>query len=167
MSAPAAAMQRHQTFLRAAAFAYDESPHTPEKLGVLAAVEALIRAAYAQPQVTRAIVEELVVAVVGDPWSSTSARLAYEVLSTIPEAEWKAALISAGLADSEGPVPLHPLFVAAGEALGRIHDEQGPEAVNAAENTHLIAQMLQYAPDRQQGIADYFRDEYARARVLH
>lgn len=160
-------MQRHVAFLRAAAFAYDKSPDTPEKLGVLAAVEALIRAAYAQPQVTRAMVEKLVVSVVGDPWSSTSARLASEVFSTITEAEWMAALVGAGLADSDGPVPLHPLFVAAGEALGRIHDEQGPAAVNAAENSHLIEQMLQYAPDRQQGIADYFRDEYARARVLH
>lgn len=167
MNKPVDQIPRAAKFLTAAACAYDESPDTLVKLQVRAAVEALVRAAMAQPHASSAMVEQLATVARDDPWSSSSASLAAEVLDTIPDDQWMAALLSAGIAEAADPVELHPMFIEAGEEMSRIYVEQGPDAVNAPEHAHLIEQLMQYAPDRQQGISDYFRSEREQCRVLH
>ncbi|PZP92647.1 MAG: hypothetical protein DI587_31315 [Variovorax paradoxus] len=167
MNNPVDEIPRATKFLTAAACAYDASPDTPVKLQVRAAVEALVRAAQAQPQVSAAMAEQLARVARDDPWSVSSAILAADVLDTIPEDQWVAALVSAGIAEAADPVELHPMFIAAGEELSRIYVEQGPDAVNAPQHAHLIEQLMQYGPERQQGISDYFRSERDQCRVLH
>lgn len=62
----------------------------------------------------------------------------------LPDAVFQAALIDAGV--FEAPEPLHPKFLEAGEALERIAEEEGRDAVNKVEHAHWFMQMVQYAP---------------------